>query len=164
MTEPHPPQEPTLESDDGLAVVIEGLAAPSGQFMFRGWTLPYWLDEPAEDDGAPTEVSARRPGGWDVRPRERENRYLPFLFVWEGVPEAFKKIILYHEAQEATLALGDAEDYVVGGPQVGRMDRHAAHAVAARLHASFAERILDAAQLEEFRKWEASLQGEAMPF
>jgi len=159
---PETTYDATLESDDGLADIIESLPGPSGHFQFRGWDLPFWLNEPAEEDGRPTAVNAKNPAVWEIR--TREGRYVPFLFIWEGVPEPFKKILLYHEAQEATLALGNSADYIVGGPQAGRMDRHEAHVIAKRLHEAIAPRLLNPEQLESFRKWDASLQTNAIPF
>jgi hypothetical protein len=135
--------------DDGLADTITSLEHEGGVFEFRGWTIRYDL---AADN---PDLGERIPAEFDLV--GITDRYDIAARVWEGVPEVFRKVLLYHEVQEATLALGDANDYFVGGRQLGRMKKEEAHAIAEPLHWAYAERVLSDEDMAAFREWDAQL-------
>jgi hypothetical protein len=143
------PEQSQEWHDDGLGEIIDALEHEGGMFEFRGWPIHYDLasDHP--------ELGERVPGEYYLN--AVTNRYDIFTRVWEGVPEAFRKIVLYHEVQEATIASGNADEYVIGGEQRGRMPKEEAHVIAEPLHWAYAERTLSADELETFRAWNATL-------
>ena len=149
MSEPRPEQAQEWH-DDGLADTVSALEYDGGVLTFRDWNVRYDLaaDNPDLGNHVPGEFGLV--GIID--------RYDIVARVWEGVPETFRRVILYHEIQEATIALGKAEDYVVGGPQIGFMPKEKAHIIAERLHWEFARTHLSPAEFVEFQKWDAQLQ------
>jgi len=153
MTEARPndtAQESSHEwHDDGLADVVTALEHEGGVFHYRGWAIRYDLaaDNPELSDSIPGEF-----GLVSIK-----DRYDIVVRVWQGVPETFRKAVLYHEIQEATIALGDADDYFIGGPQRGFMDKEDAHIIAERLHWDYARQHLSSEEFVAFQSWDAQL-------
>lgn len=153
MNDPAPVTQNTeqheLEKDDGLQDVLEGVDDTQGELRFRGWRIHYVLDMPAGEL-----VDEEKPAEVDFYGNAEEQRLDLIVRIWEGVPEAFRKIILYHEAQEATLAFGDARNYVTGGSKVGQMDLSAAHIIATRLHHAYAKKVLSPEEHQIYLAWD----------
>lgn len=151
MNESTHEQEPVrhaLERQDQLAGIIDALPLSEGHFEFEDWDISYNMTNPADET-----CNEKTPGEWMETPSLNltggDGRISLSIWVYGGVPEKFKKIILYHEVTEGLLAL----KYLKNPSE--------AHQDAQRHHEEYARSHLTREEMEQFSKWNAHLDRSA---
>ncbi len=111
---------------------------PIGYLRIR--QLPYPVRYHLASEADPVVTNEQRPARFLVTPDLAGGKTLS-VYIWEGVPEDFREVLLAHELVEASLVLRGV------APE-------AAHTRAVAAHHAYARRHLSAARADDFLSWQ----------
>lgn len=114
----------------------------NGFFDFKGFSVYYDFEVGTQED-----TNQERPAEYAMTPNTGGGESLS-VWIWEGVPEKFKEILLYHEITEADLVLNQG---------VLRKD---AHKAAVNSHMQYANEFLNKEDYDEFVAWQGTMKFE----
>lgn len=101
--------------------------------------LPVYLSTQDFEDAL---INSRRPAYYKITPNLGCAGISLSIWLWDGIPNEFREILLYHELVEAKLILrGDVDDYE-------------AHNAALEKHCAYARKFLTAEKFEKFIAWQ----------
>jgi len=117
------------------------LNKPTGNFDFKGFRVHYNLDTKTQDD-----MNAEYPADFAVTQDSHGGGESLSIWIWEGVPQKFKEVLLHHELIEADLKLNQ------GLPQ------KEAHKTAFDSHMQYAKEYLSQEGYDEFIQWQNKIK------
>ncbi len=111
-----------------------------GYFDYKGFRVRYNVATETQDD-----TNAEEPANHALTPNTGGGETLS-IWVWEGVPQKFKEILLQHELIEADLMLNQ------------KRLKSEAHKAAWESHMQYAKEHLNRKDHEEFIKWQSAIK------
>jgi len=111
-----------------------------GYFDFKGFHVRYNVNTETQDD-----INQENPANFALTPNTSGGQTLS-IWIWEGVPQKFKEILLHHELTEADLMLNQ------------RLSKQEAHRVAFKAHMQYARETMDHEDYGEFIRWQDTVK------